>query len=99
MKPGGRLTVIHLAPRLDGLLAGSSGRAGNIAILPIAARVGRDAGRVILQARDRAPLRLLAPFIMHDGPAHQRDAENLSENAQAILRQAVALPLPGADKG
>lgn len=101
LKPGGRLTVIHLAQRLDGLLAGLSGRAGDIAILPIAARPGRDAGRVIVQARKgaKAPLRLLAPFIMHDGPAHLRDAENLSENAQAILRQAVALPLPGADRG
>ena len=99
LKPGGWLTVIHLAQRLDGLLAGLAGRAGDIAILPIAARPGRDAGRVILQARKgaRAPLRLLPPFIMHDGPVHQGDAENLSEKAQAVLRHGVAIPLQGAD--
>ena len=101
LKPGGWLTVIHLAQRLDGLLAGLSGRAGAITILPIAARTGRDAGRIILRARKgaRAPLRLLAPFIMHDWPVHPGDAENLSEKAQAVLRHAVALPLPDADRG
>ena len=101
LKPGGWLTVIHLAQRLDGLLAGLAGRAGAVSILPIAARTGRDAGRIILRARKgaRAPLRLLSPFIMHDGPAHSGDAENLSEKAQAVLRQAVALPLPDADRG
>ncbi len=99
LKPGGRLTVIHLAERLDGLLAGLSGRAGDIAVLPISGRAGRAAGRVIVQARKgaRAPLRLLAPFVMHDGAAHPGDTDNLSEKAQAILRQAVALPLHGAD--
>ncbi|NHF73920.1 tRNA1(Val) (adenine(37)-N6)-methyltransferase [Paracoccus xiamenensis] len=101
LRPGGTLTVIHLAQRLDQLLAGLSGRAGDITILPITARAGRDAGRIILRARKgaRAPLRLLSPFIMHEGPAHLRDTENLSENAQAVLRQAVALPLPDADRG
>ncbi|MBA4490536.1 methyltransferase [Paracoccus sp. S1E-3] len=101
LQPGGWLTVIHLAQRLDGLLAGLSGRAGAITILPIAARTDRDAGRVILRARKgaRAPLRLLPPLVMHDGPAHTGDAENLSEKAQAILRHAVAIPLPGADRG
>lgn len=99
LKPGGQVTVIHLAQRLDGLLASLAGRAGDIAVLPIAARSGRDAGRVIVQARKgaRGALRLLAPFIMHNGDAHLRDAENLSEKAQAVLRQAVALPLHGAD--
>lgn len=99
LRPGGRLTIIHLAERLPDLLAGLSGRAGGIAVLPIAARAGRDAGRVILRARKaaRGPLRLLAPFIMHSGAAHDRDAENLSENAQEILRHGAALPFGESD--
>lgn len=98
LRPGGRISIIHLAERLDGILTGMAGRAGAIAVLPIAARNGRDAGRVIVQARKgaRAPMRLLAPFIMHDGAAHQNDAENLSEKAQAVLRHGAALVLdPG----
>lgn len=98
LRPAGHITIIHLAERLDGILTGLSGRAGGVVILPIAARDGRPAGRVIVQARKgaRAPLRLLAPFVMHDGASHQNDAENLSKNAQAILRHAAALALnPG----
>lgn len=99
LRPGGWLTIIHLAQRLDAITAGLSGRAGDVAILPIAARQGRDAGRVIVQARKgaRGPLRLLAPFIMHDGPVHLRDAENLSDKAQAILRHGAALGLKPGD--
>lgn len=95
LRPGGWITIIHLAGRLDAILAGLGGRAGAVAVLPITARAGRDAGRVIVQARKgaRAPLRLLAPFVMHDGATHQRDAENLSQKAQAILRHGAALDL------
>ncbi|MFD1794559.1 methyltransferase [Paracoccus aurantiacus] len=93
--PGGTMTIIHLAQRLDSILQALAGRAGAVAILPIAARKGRDAGRVIVQARKgaRGPLRLLPPFIMHEGQAHLRDAESLTADAQAVLRHAVALLL------
>ncbi|MEZ5724183.1 MAG: methyltransferase [Paracoccaceae bacterium] len=99
LHPGGRLTIIHLAERLDAILCGFADRVGDIAILPIAAREGRAAGRVILSARKgaRGPLRLLAPFIMHEGAAHMGDAENLTENAQAILRHAAVLVLKPAE--
>ncbi|MFV0410775.1 MAG: tRNA1(Val) (adenine(37)-N6)-methyltransferase [Paracoccus sp. (in: a-proteobacteria)] len=99
LKPGGQLTVIHLAARLDGLLAGLAGRAGDIAILPISARAGRDAGRVILSARkgSRAPLRLLAPFIMHNAPRHEKDREDFTEAAQSVLRFCEALELGAGD--
>lgn len=88
LAPGGTLTVIHLAERLDAVLAALSGPAGAIAVLPIAARQGREAGRVIVQARKgaRAPLRLLAPLIMHEKPAHEADEQDLSPQAQHILR-------------
>lgn len=100
LRPSGQITIIHLAERLAAILGAIGDRAGAVAILPIAARPRRDAGRVIVQARKgaRAPLRVLSPFIMHSGATHSRDAENLTEKAQAILRHGAALGLkPGED--
>ncbi|MFV0292257.1 MAG: tRNA1(Val) (adenine(37)-N6)-methyltransferase [Paracoccus sp. (in: a-proteobacteria)] len=93
LRPSGYMVVIHMAARLDDVLAGLSGRAGDVSILPIAARAGRDAGRVIVSARKgaRGPLRLLSPFIMHGAAAHMKDGEDLSTAAQAVLRHAAAL--------
>ncbi|WP_134681281.1 tRNA1(Val) (adenine(37)-N6)-methyltransferase [Paracoccus ravus] len=95
LKPGGSLTVIHRADRLAGILGALSDRAGGITILPVSARQGREAGRVIVQARKgaRAPSRLLFPFVMHAKPSHLTDGEDLTERAHAVLRQGVALNL------
>jgi tRNA1(Val) A37 N6-methylase TrmN6 len=93
LKQGGWLTVIHRAERLPDMLAPLAGRAGSVAVLPLAAREGRDAKRVILKARkDRGgPFRLAAPLVLHAGPAHDRDADDFTEAARAILRDAAAL--------
>ena len=95
LEPGGRMTVIHRAERLGELLAAFDGRAGDVRVLPLAARAGRAAGRVIVQARKgaRAPLTLLAPLVMHDGAVHLRDADDFSSAALAVLRDAGALNL------
>lgn len=93
LRPKGALTVIQRADRLETLLTALQGRAGAIAILPIAARTGHEAGRIILTARKeaRTPLRLLAPFIMHDAPRHLRDGEDFSAEASAVLRDGKAI--------
>lgn len=93
LRQGGRLTVINRAERLPEMLAALSGRAGEIAVLPVQPRAGRDAGRVILRARkdSRGPFRLAAPLVMHAGPAHLRDGEDFSEAAAAVLRDGAAL--------
>lgn len=87
--PGGTLTLIQRADRLDSVICALSGRAGAITVLPVAARKGREAGRVLLTARKggRAPLRLLAPFVMHGAARHDTDAEDLTHAAQAVLRR------------
>ncbi|MDQ7262574.1 methyltransferase [Paracoccus sp. PS-1] len=97
LRPGGRLTLIQRADRLAAILAALSGPAGAIAILPVAARAGREAGRIIVSARKgaRAPLRLLTPFVMHAKPSHAGDQEDLTEAAQAVLRGGAALSLEG----
>lgn len=95
LRPGGWLTLIHRAERLGAILAGLDGAAGEITILPISARTGREAGRVIVLARKgaRAPTRLLYPFIMHEKPLHSGDGEDLTPAAHAVLREAEALNL------
>lgn len=95
LRPGGRLTLIQRADRLAGVLAAIGPRAGGVTILPVAPRAGRPAGRVIVTARKGAgaPLRLLPPFVLHAQAAHLRDGEDLTPEAQAILRRGGALPL------
>ncbi|HEY0276319.1 MAG TPA: methyltransferase [Paenirhodobacter sp.] len=92
LHPGGWLTMIQNADRVPDLLAALTG-GGSIAVLPVAARVGRAAGRVIVQARKggRGPFRLLAPLILHAAPIHAADAEDLTEIAQEILRRGMEL--------
>ncbi|MEL6198214.1 MAG: methyltransferase [Pseudomonadota bacterium] len=94
-RPRGRITLIHRAERLDAILTALSGPAGEIRILPLAARAGRAAGRVIVTARTqvKAPLALLAPLVLHDGAAHFRDESDFSPRAKAILSDGAALDL------
>lgn len=95
LRPGGWLTVILPAERLGMALAALEGRAGDVRLLPVAARPGRSAGRVILASRKgaRAPLRLLAPLVLHAGDAHRGDREDLTPAAQAILREGQPISL------
>jgi tRNA1Val (adenine37-N6)-methyltransferase len=88
LRPGGWLVLIHRAERLGTLLAGLEGRAGGTEILPLAGRSGRSAGRVLVRARkgSRTPLRLLPPFILHQGNAHDGDRESYTAAAQRVLR-------------
>ncbi|MDB6176767.1 methyltransferase [Paracoccus sp. Z330] len=89
LRPGGGFTLIQRADRLDDVLAGFRGRAGAISVLPVASRMGRDAGRVLVMAQKgaRTPLRLLAPLIMHAAPMHDGDREDLTTAARDILRE------------
>jgi tRNA1(Val) A37 N6-methylase TrmN6 len=70
------------------LLAACDDRLGNLRILPLAPRVGRDAELVILRARKgaRGRFRLLAPMILHAGDRHAEDAESYSEAVRGVLR-------------
>lgn len=92
LRPGGWLTLIHLADRLPDLMRGMEGF-GAVSVLPLAPRPGRPATRVILRARKgaRGPFRLLAPVILHDSPAHDGDRESYSPEIRAVLREAAPL--------
>ncbi|MFP1644379.1 tRNA1(Val) (adenine(37)-N6)-methyltransferase [Pontitalea aquivivens] len=96
LRPGGWLTLIQNADRLPEALTALAAGAGSIAVLPIAARQGRAAGRVIVQGRKggRGPFRLLAPLVIHAAPRHDGDREDLTPAARAILREGADLPMP-----
>lgn len=95
LRPGGWLTLIQRADRLDGVICALAGRAGAVTILPVAGRSGHPAGRVLVAARKGAatPLRLLAPFVTHAAPRHGMDGEDLSQAAAAVLRNGAPIDL------
>lgn len=92
VRSGGRIAVIHLADRLPDILTGLTG-AGDIAVLPLQARAGRPAKRVIVTARKgaRGPFRLAPPLIIHDGPSHMADRNDFTGAAQSVLRDGEPL--------
>ena len=93
LKPGGFMTAVYPAARLSELLAVLHEFAGDIRILPIASRAGRDARRVVVRARKgaKSPDRLLFPFVVHRGDDHREDGESHSLAARRILRDGAAL--------
>ncbi len=93
--PKGHFTLIHRAERLDDILSAMQGRVGDIRIKPLSARVGREAGRVVVRARKDAhgPLKLLPPLIIHQGERHEYDGDDYTDAAREILRDGKPLNL------
>lgn len=93
LRPGGWLTLICGADGLPEVLAALPPKLGSASVLPLAAREGRAALRVIVQARKggRAAFRLLAPFVIHEGAAHDSDRESYTPAANAVLREGADL--------
>lgn len=93
LRPGGWLTMILGADGLPEVLGALAPRMGSATVLPLAARQGRAAGRVIVQARKggRAPFRLLAPLVIHQGTAHDGDRESYTPRANEVLRGGAPL--------
>lgn len=93
LAPGGWLTLICGADGLPEVLAAMGGKLGSASVLPLAPRIGKPALRILLRARKtgRAAFRLLAPFIIHDGPSHDGDRESYTPRASAILRNGESL--------
>jgi len=93
LKPGGWITLIQRAKHLGDILAELDAKAGDTTILPIAAREGRAADRVLVRARkgSKAKLTLAAPLVVHEGAKHQDGAAGYSQRAQAVLRLGDSL--------
>lgn len=87
LAPGGWLTLICGTDGLPAVLAGTA-KLGSVTVLPLTARAGRPALRIIVQARKggRGPFRLMAPLVIHAGLTHNGDRENYTPEASAVLR-------------
>lgn len=90
---GGWLTLIVATGAITEVLGALGTRLGSPSLLPLAPRAGAPAGRVILRARKggRATLRLLAPLVLHAGPAHDGDRDSHTPRARALLRDGADL--------
>lgn len=93
----GHLTLIIKAHRMMDVLHAIDDRLGSICITPISGRSGRDADRVLLQARKggRGAFRLAAPVYLHAGTAHVKDGEDYRPEISDVLRKGTAFPFNG----
>ncbi len=93
LTPGGWLTLICGADGLPEVLAAMGGKLGSASVLPLTPREGKPALRIILRARKtgRAAFRLLSPFVIHAGAAHDGDRESYTLRAGEILRGGGSL--------
>jgi tRNA1(Val) A37 N6-methylase TrmN6 len=91
VRTGGMVTVVHRADALRDVLDAFDGRFGGALVLPIHAREGESASRVIVQAvkNSRAPLELRPGLVLHDAGTGFRPA------VEAVLRHGAALDLRG----
>ena len=92
LAPKGHVHFIHRAERLPDLIRALPHDMGSIEVLPIAARAGRRAERVILRARKsgRGAFRLHSPLIMHKGATHS-DGDQYTPAVRAALRDGAPL--------
>ena len=96
LRPKGILSLIQRVERLPDLLGACAGRLGSVEVLPVAARVGRRPGLILMRAKKggRADFRLHAPLILHRGRSHEADGDDFVPEIQAVLRDAAALRWP-----
>lgn len=93
LKPKGYVHVIHRAERLPDILGALPNGMGSIEVLPLSARLGRPAERVIVRARKngRGAFKLHPPLILHEGERHTSDADSYVPLVKSVLRDGAAL--------
>lgn len=86
---GGTLVFVQRADRLDDVLAGLRGRAGDCVVFPLWPRAGTPAKRVLVRARKgiATPLRLAAGLVLHAADGRY------TPEADAVLRGRAGLAL------
>jgi tRNA1(Val) A37 N6-methylase TrmN6 len=86
-RPSGRLGMIHRADALAEVLSALAGRFGGVEILPLHARAGEPASRLLVQAvkGSRAPLVLQQGLVLHDA------GNGFRPEIAAVLRKGAPL--------
>jgi tRNA1(Val) A37 N6-methylase TrmN6 len=87
-RPGGRIRLIHRAEALAEVLDALAGRFGNTSVLPIHARLGEPAMRVLVHAikGSRGPLQLAPGLVLHGAD------DAFRPEIAAVLRDGATLP-------
>ena len=93
LRPKGLLSVIQRVERLPDVLSAIDRRAGSIVVQPLAARENAAPHLFILRAKHsgRAPFRMNAAIIMHEGNAHDGDRDSYTAPINDVLRNGAAL--------
>ena len=93
LAPRGQFHLIQRIERLPEVVAACADRLGDIEVLPIVSRAGRDPERFILRARKggRTPFRLCPPLVMHTGAVHVEGPRDYAAAVSAVLRDGAAL--------
>lgn len=88
-RAGASLTLIHRADALKDILDALDGRFGDVAVTPLHPSAEAPARRIIVRAKkgSRAPLRLMPPIVVHDGP------DRFTPRIEAVVRHGAALNL------
>lgn len=90
VREGGSLTVIFRADGLAHVLDVLTGRFGAVDVIPLRPRQDAPATRILIRAirANKAPLRLLPGFVLHDG-----DSSEYLPEAKAVMRDGAGLGL------
>jgi len=86
-RPGGEALVVHKTEALPELIEALKGRFGALSILPLHARAGEPAARVLVRGikGSRAPLRIEAGLVLHEADGRP------TAGAEGVLRLGQAL--------
>ncbi len=92
--PRGYVLFVQRADRLDDLIGGLRGHAGEIVVFPLWPKAGTPAKRILMRARKgiATPLRLAAGLVLHEADGRY------TQEADAILRGRSALALDEAER-
>ncbi|MBX9757383.1 MAG: methyltransferase [Beijerinckiaceae bacterium] len=87
LAPGGRFAMIHLPQALSPILEACEGRLGAVRVMPVHAREGEDAGRIIVTGRkgSRAPLALAPAFVVHEADGRFTAQAEAIHRGEALL--------------
>ncbi|WP_259780365.1 tRNA1(Val) (adenine(37)-N6)-methyltransferase [Aestuariispira ectoiniformans] len=87
LKQKGTLVIVQRADRLDDILAALHGRAGEVTVIPLWPKPGREAKRVLVRARKavKGPARMTAGLTLHT------DSERYTKKTTAILMHGASL--------